>query len=229
MTQPFNTFACALMAGALLTACQSPFNGRDDALTAETMHPIAVDTHLISQSIEVPTETFTLSAEDRDNAASLIADYRQRGLGRLSITSPTGTPNAAAGIEVAAELTEIARAQGVSPKRVAIAGYSAATNDAAPPVIVSFTVYQATASPCGDFSRNEAFTPLNQLSPDHGCATQHNLAEMVEDPRDLVAPRGEGPSDTQRRQTTLDKYRKGQVTAADKTDQSSGAVSEVNK
>jgi type IV pilus biogenesis protein CpaD/CtpE len=91
-----------------VAACQSPFNGRDDALTAENMHPISIDTALVSGEFAVPTETFTLSGEDRDRAAVFIADYHARGLGKLSITSPTGTPNAAAAIQIAAEMSEIA-------------------------------------------------------------------------------------------------------------------------
>jgi len=43
-----------------------------------------------------------------------------------------------------------------------------------------------------------------------GCATQRNLAAMVDNPADLVQPRGESPSYSARRSTVIDKYRKGQ-------------------
>ena len=43
-----------------------------------------------------------------------------------------------------------------------------------------------------------------------GCANQRNLAAMVANPADLVQPRGETPSSTQRRTVVLDKYRKGE-------------------
>jgi pilus assembly protein CpaD len=124
-------------------------------------------------------------------------------------------------------MTEIARAIGVEPRRIEIAGYRAAASETAPPVVVSYTVYEATPAPCGNFSRNLAFAPLNQLTPNYGCASQNNLAVMVENPRDLVTPRAEGAADQGRRQTTLDKYRLGQATGSDKTDQGSGVVSEV--
>jgi pilus assembly protein CpaD len=52
---------------------------------------------------------------------------------------------------------------------------------------------------------------------------------MLEDPADLVHPRGEGPPDQMRRQNTFDKYRKGEATAAEKSDQGNGAVSEVKQ
>jgi pilus assembly protein CpaD len=212
-----------------LGACQSPFNGRDDALTGETMHPIAVDTRLVTSSVDVPMETFTLGADDRDKVANVVADYRSRGFGKLSITTPAGTQNAAASLQIAAEMTEIARQQGISPLRVEIAPYRAADSAKAPPVVLSYMIYEATPTPCGDFGRNLAFAPLNQLEPNYGCATQNNLAAMVENPRDLVAPRDQDPPDAGRRAAMLGKYRQGQITGADQNPQSSGTVSEVKQ
>ena len=43
-----------------------------------------------------------------------------------------------------------------------------------------------------------------------GCAYQRNLAAMVDNPADLVQPRGETPAYTARRSVVLDKYRKGE-------------------
>ncbi len=42
-----------------------------------------------------------------------------------------------------------------------------------------------------------------------GCSSQRNLAAMVDNPADLVQPRGESPSYTARRTVAIDKYRKG--------------------
>jgi pilus assembly protein CpaD len=47
----------------------------------------------------------------------------------------------------------------------------------------------------------------------HGCATQRNLAAMVDNPADLVQPRGEAPVYTARRTIVLDRYRQGQNSA----------------
>ncbi|MEI8144009.1 MAG: CpaD family pilus assembly lipoprotein [Alphaproteobacteria bacterium] len=43
----------------------------------------------------------------------------------------------------------------------------------------------------------------------HGCATQANLATMVDNPNDLLGPRPEGMADASRRQAMLVKYRRG--------------------
>src|SRR5262249_10207838 len=139
--------ALPFVAIAALGACQSPFNGKDDALTGETMHPIAVDTRLVSSSIDVPTDTFTLAEVDRDKVADLVSDSRSRGFGKLSITTPAGTQNSAAGLQVAAEMTEIARQQGISSTRVEIAPYRVPDTQKAPPVVVSYMIYETTATP----------------------------------------------------------------------------------
>lgn len=228
MTLFLRNLAPLAAAGLLLGACQSPFNGRDEALTVQNMHPIAVDTKLVSATFDVGPNTVTLTDDDRERAQGFMADYRQRGLGKLSITAPSGTRNSAAATQIAAELSEVARASGVRVRAVEIAPYRAPESEA-PPIIVSFTAYEATAANCGDFSRNMAFAPLNLSTPNFGCATQHNLAAMVENPEDLVHPRNETPADQLRRQVTLDKYRKGEATASEKSDQGDGTSSEVKK
>jgi pilus assembly protein CpaD len=65
----------------------------------------------------------------------------------------------------------------------------------------------------------------NQTWPRFGCATANNLANMVADPRDLVAPRTMDAPDSGRRQTVLDNYRQGENTASQRSDRESGAVS----
>ncbi|MFX5268131.1 CpaD family pilus assembly lipoprotein, partial [Acinetobacter baumannii] len=45
-----------------------------------------------------------------------------------------------------------------------------------------------------------------------GCASQRNLASMVEEPSDLVQPRAETPAYTMRRNAAFETYRKGAST-----------------
>ena len=89
--------------------------------------------------------------------------------------------------------------------------------------------YVAEAPPCGNWSSNLSHTAGNVLPPNFGCATQHNFAAMVADPRDLVAPDTTGQADAQRRLTVLQKYRAGEATPAARSEQQSGAVSSIAK
>ncbi len=52
---------------------------------------------------------------------------------------------------------------------------------------------------------------------------------MIADPRDLVSPRGFETADGKRAATVIDSYEQGKPTAAQKTQDQSGAVSDVNK
>ena len=57
--------------------------------------------------------------------------------------------------------------------------------------------------------RTSARDPQNMPWPNMGCATQRNLAAMVDDPDDLVEPRGETPRPGERRDVVWGKYVEG--------------------
>jgi len=50
---------------------------------------------------------------------------------------------------------------------------------------------------------------------------------MVADPRDLLAPAPDDPSDAARRAIVLGKYRAGEVTSTPRDEQAAGAVSKA--
>lgn len=52
------------------------------------------------------------------------------------------------------------------------------------------------------------------------------MAAQVADPRDINGPRTMDASDAGRRATVLDKYRKGEITAAASDDRSRGTVTQ---
>jgi pilus assembly protein CpaD len=52
---------------------------------------------------------------------------------------------------------------------------------------------------------------------------------MVENPADLVQPRGETPTYTGRRTTVLDKYHRGDSTATTYPDADKGKISDVGR
>jgi pilus assembly protein CpaD len=90
----------------------------------------------------------------------------------------------------------------------------------------------AEAGPCGlwphdvgpsDFAAYDSNKPYWNL----GCATQRNLAAMVDNPADLVQPRGDTATYTARRTVVLDKYRKGESTATVYPNENKGKISDV--
>src|SRR5262249_21657402 len=92
----------------------------------------------------------------------------------------------------------------------------------------------ASAGPCGLWpvdlgpSQNRKDNENGQYW-NFGCAYQRKLAAMVENPADLVQPRGDQPSSANRRSVVLDKYRKGESTATQYPDPNKGKITEIGQ
>lgn len=200
-----------------LSACSS-FNGPDNISDERLMYPITVAPRM--ETLAVPFNG-SISPEMDSRFTAFAKDYLQNGNGAISVSVPGGDADVRR--YFAARLSDL----GVPAWRIMIGKRETAGSDQA--VELSFIRYAAQATPCGDWSTNAGDTASNMPPPNFGCATQHNLAAMVADPRDLVAPRSTDAADAPRRMTVLDKYRKGDPTPANKTTEQSGAVADVNK
>jgi pilus assembly protein CpaD len=213
--------ATALLAAAGLAACAAPFNGPQDVSDERLMFPITVAPHMETLRVPFSGSGWDVPPDMSGRLAAFTKDYLENGNGAISVTVPNGDESARR--YFASRLSEL----GVPAWRIMIGASDAPSADNS--VELSFIRYAAEVAPCGDWSSNAADTASNMPMPNMGCASQHNLAAMVADPRDLVAPRGQDAADAQRRMTVLDKYRKGDSTPAETTAAQSGAVSEVNK
>ncbi|MFY0638632.1 CpaD family pilus assembly protein [Maricaulis maris] len=176
------------------------------------------------------------AVDERDNGltwaqqsvlASVAAEYKARGHGPLVISYPQGAANEDAAIGAIAEARSFFYEQGID-WRVITGGAYDARGQRHGELIFSFTRYAAQAPrECNGSWDNMAMEFDNQHHSNFGCAMAVNLAAMVADPRDLVAPRDMEPGDTGRRQTVIDGYRAGESTASERSDYESGAVSRV--
>jgi pilus assembly protein CpaD len=211
--------ASAALVAFFIAACANVTNGPEAALPVEQRYPITVEPHM--EALRVPYDSQRNALDDAGSAelARFVRDYLENGSGAISISATRRIPNATN--VVVGRLV----AMGVPRNKIMTGGDDPlSTTDE---VKVTYIRYQAHAAACGDWSVNLGYTSENKPSPNFGCATQHNLAAMVADPRDLVSPSTLEPSDARRRLTVLDKYRKGETTASTKTDEQSAAVSSV--
>jgi len=92
----------------------------------------------------------------------------------------------------------------------------------------------AEAGPCGLWPHDlgpadVAVYDSNKNYWNFGCATQRNLAAMVDNPADIAQPRGEVPPLEGRRSVVLDHYRKGESTATVYPKEDQGKISDVGK
>lgn len=135
--------------------------------------------------------------------------YRSIGHGPLMVTTPTSSAIAKGfAAQVRAQLVE----GGVNYAALASLPYEGGEAD---PVVISFTRYTAIPPECrGISSYDLAARPNNNAYEGFGCSDRANLAAMIADPADLLAPREGGPRDSARREVILDKFRRGEPSHA---------------
>lgn len=213
----------------LLAACGG-FNGREDArFDARYTHPISVDPQVVTLQIDAPREKIALSVADKAAIGAFVDTYKARGHGLISISAPSGSPNERTAVSLVAETRALLTEAGLSHGAMGYAAYRASSANAEAPLVLSYRRYVATASPCGNWSQDYAFTPDNARSPNFGCADQNNLAALVADPADLLGPREWDPAYAPRREQVIENYRMGENTESAESEQASGQVSEVSE
>jgi len=183
--------------------------------TAADHHRIQVTQS--SERLELPVEAGSLSPTARAQLRSFAGGYLRYGHGALVLSTPSGAPNSDSASLLAHETRNALVEAGISYAAVAGSTYDASANPAAP-LIVSFSRFEAEAPECAPlWEQDLAHQSNNQPWASFGCATQANLAAMVEDPRDLLQPRDADPRDSGRRDTVMTAYRAGEQTHAERT------------
>lgn len=211
------SFRTALLtASAMFTvSCAGgAFNGPEDALTVAETHPISVDSQVVTLTIDVDGAVSDISDIDRARLRAFANSYLLNGHGPLTITAPSGTSADLDGREATSGVRQALNDAGVSWASLSGATYRVSDNGDGDQLIVSYTHYVATASRCGDWSGIRSRDYKNLRSPNYGCATQNNLAAMIADPRDLVAPAASTPRDGVVAVRAIDLYRNGEDTAS---------------
>ena len=220
--------AALVLAAALAAGCQSmPANNED--LTANVgeqyyqRYPIEVEKG--SMRMQVPTNQGSRFTASRENEIrKFVARYPSTAAGQLVISTPTGGGRKATAI--AARVSHIASQENVPPSAIAHKRHSGAAGS---PVVVAYQRYFAVTDKCGNWSKNIAVSGENRPYKDLGCSTQHNLAAMADNPRDLVTPRASGPLKGARNDVVYGKYIKGEKTSSQTDSEASGVVSDVAK
>jgi pilus assembly protein CpaD len=215
-----NVLRAASVAAVLLAgSCASPTN--DGTVFADGLrnHPITVAPHYEAIRVAFSDPAAGMSPEDGAQLSTFVDEYLARGDGEISISAPRGPNSSAALAYLGDELVHM----GVPRSRILVGTHDAPDMR----VEISYLAYAARTGACGNWTEDASGTASNLPLPDFGCSVQHNVAEMVADPRDLVAPRGMGPSDATRRETVVGTYEKAQSTGAQKSSDQSASLSGV--
>ena len=181
-------------------------------------HPIAVQEGNRSIVVFVGQARGGLSAPQRNDVMGLAQTWVREGTGGIIADVPVNTANARAASATYREIRSLLAAGGVPSSAMTLRQYQPEDVRTLPTIRLSYPKISATAGPCGlwpeDLGPNLQDTGYNENRPYHnfGCATQRNLAAMVDNPADLEQPRPETPAYTMRRNVAFEKYRKGTST-----------------
>ena len=154
-----------------------------------------------------------LTPAQRADVLSFAQAWRHEAMSGIVIYVPHGGDVDRAAADSMREVHSILAASGVPRNAVYVRNYR--TPPAALASIkLNYARLSAEAGPCGQWPADlgpsiDAKDFENRPYWNLGCATQRNLAAMVDNPADLVQPRGETPAYTARRSVAIDKYRRG--------------------
>lgn len=227
-------FAAAALAG-LLGGCYKtqevakisyPSDYRD-------RHPITVKEGNRQVEVFVGRNRGGLTPPQRADVLAFAQLWRREATSGIVVDVPRGGPTDHAAADSMREIHSIFAASGVPSKAVYIRQYRPTATSLAS-IKVNYTKMTAEAGPCGLWPENlgpgqDKNYAQNQPYWNLGCASQRNLAAMVDNPADLVQPRGEAPPSAGRRSIVLDKYRKGENPGGTYTGYDTNKISDIAK
>ncbi|MCC6947469.1 MAG: CpaD family pilus assembly protein [Bradyrhizobiaceae bacterium] len=186
-------------------------------------HPIRITEAEHDIQLLVGSGRGDLNAEQRAQVTAMAGNWHREGTGIFRIEVPKGSPNERAAKYAVREVQSLLRASGVAAHAITTKTYSPPPESFGP-IRIAYQRIEAQVGPCGLWPEDlgASLTPsLERMPPQYdnrphynfGCSTQQNLAASVSNPQDLVQPRAETAAYAPRRQTVIEKYRKGEMTA----------------
>jgi pilus assembly protein CpaD len=216
----------------LLAGCYQPRTAqRDYPDDYRQRHPITLKEG--QRTVEVFLGHGGLTPAQRADVMAFAAGWRREGTGGIVIDMPKGGPSDRAAAESMREIGSILAASGVQRNVVYVRTYTPSSTSLAS-IKIAYAKLVAEAGPCGLWPADlgPSFDPsYNDNKPywNLGCSTQRNLAAMVDNPADLVQPRGETPAYAGRRSVAIDKFRKGDNPSGTYTGYDTGKISDLGK
>lgn len=192
--------SCLLGTAVLLVGCASnSVNTGLAPISYKQRHPIIIDNSPTSLDIPVGNNRTHLTRGMKSALIGFAKDYRQSGAKGVEVLVPAGSSNENSARHVAGHARTILKKYGVPSHHILTRTYEAASPEYPGHVRVSFSSVKArVASECGVWPTDISTDFKNRNYENFGCATQSNLAAIIADPNDLIAPRGPGEINPER-------------------------------
>lgn len=229
----------ATVAAVALSAAGCTLTAKDEvnspvANDYRLRHPIAVREADRTMEIFVGMRRGGLNPVQRAEVASFAGGWPRYATGGVIVDVPRGTPNARAAAQAQREVLAILTGAGVPPSAIVVRAYQPNDPGMLATIRLNYPRMTAQAGPCGLWPDDlgptfDANHNHNRQYWNFGCASQRNLAAMVDEPADLVQPRAETPRYAMRRAYVLDQFRKGQNTASTVPNPNKGMISDVGR
>jgi len=206
----------SLALGATLGACaprEPQFTGSIDTDGYRTRHPIVVEEGNETLDIPVGVQGAHLSAKLAATVEAFGRESRRQGASGVTMMVPSGSANEVAAHRQSREIAAALTRGGVPAHAIERRVYEAVGPEDVAPIRIAYPrIVARVPHECGEWPRQATSDFVNRDYWNFGCATQANIAAMVENPADLVAPAPLGPTDATRRAVVLQAYRKGEKT-----------------
>jgi pilus assembly protein CpaD len=216
------TLLIAVACSAGLAACAQTggiFQGEAPPLTPASRYALRVEPGL--DRIALAVHETGLSAAQNDALVALAYRWKRGGAGRLFVQSPSGDDQVAAAMAWAVHDALVGL--GVPASALTVEAYGAP--DVRAPVLVGFETVRAVIPNCAAERGTLNGRLSNGPSPGLGCSVNANLAAQIDDPRDIVRPRGMTPSDSGRAAVVFAAYRAGEPVASTQEELVAGRIS----
>jgi pilus assembly protein CpaD len=205
LTRLFRSSALVLVTA--LVAC-GPLEDRP-ATDYREKYPVQVTAETVSLALPLPLAAGAMTPEDETRFGAIVAGYLDRGHGPLTLVA--GTRNGSPGFAELDAVREKLLAAGVPENAIRLVSLPQLPGNV---VTLRYERYNALVPVCGDWSSHAGHDYSNNVHSNFGCANQRNMGLMLADPADLQRMREAAPTDTQNANRVMQRYRKGEPTAA---------------
>src|SRR6478752_10302283 len=196
-------------------------------------HPIVVREGVQNVEIMIGRNRGGLTPAQRADVVAFAHAWRHEAGSGIIIELPRGGPTDHAAADAMREIRSIFAATGVPSNAIYARNYRPNRTSLAS-IKLNYSKLVADAGPCGQWPRDlgpsiNSRSFENQPYWNLGCATQRNLAAMVDNPTDLIQPRGEVPPYAPRRTVVMNRWTKGENPSGTYIGYDTGKISDLGK